>query len=52
LKITQIVEALFAAHAIASIICAVTPTEKDDKMLSKVYKALEILALNIGKAKQ
>lgn len=36
----------------ASIICALTPTPKDDAMISKLYKILELCALNIGKAKQ
>lgn len=35
----------------ASIICAITPTPKDDELLSKAYKILELLAINIGKAK-
>ena len=37
---------------IASMICALTPTPKDDAMISKFYKFLELMALNIGKAKQ
>jgi hypothetical protein len=37
---------------LASIICALTPTPKDDAMISKLYKIVELLALNIGKAKQ
>jgi|TARA_R110000796_G_C14509600_1_gene429761 hypothetical protein len=37
---------------LASIVCALTPTPKDDAMISKFYKMLELLALNIGKAKQ
>jgi hypothetical protein len=36
----------------ASIICALTPTPKDDAMIGKFYKILELMALNIGKAKQ
>jgi hypothetical protein len=36
---------------VASVICAMTPTPKDDELLSKAYKILEALALNIGKAK-
>jgi len=36
----------------ASIICAVTPTVKDDVLIGKLYKILEIAALNIGKAKK
>lgn len=35
----------------ASVICAITPTPKDDELLSKAYKILELLAINIGKAK-
>ena len=37
---------------VASIICSLTPTPKDDAMIAKLYKILEVLALNIGKAKQ
>lgn len=37
--------------SIASVIVALTPTPKDDKIWAKVYKYLEVLALAIGKAK-
>ena len=36
----------------ASIICSITPTPKDDELIGKLYKILEIAALNIGKAKE
>ena len=36
----------------ASILCALTPTPKDEAMIGKLYKILELMALNIGKAKQ
>lgn len=36
----------------ASIICALTPSPRDDAMIGKLYKILEMLALNIGKAKK
>ena len=36
---------------VASIIAAVTPTPDDDNLLGKLYKIIDILALNIGKAK-
>lgn len=36
----------------ASIICALTPSPADDAMIGKLYKILEMLALNIGKAKK
>lgn len=37
--------------SIASVIVALTPTPKDDKLWAKVYTYLEVLALAIGKAK-
>ena len=36
----------------ASLICALTPTPKDDAWVAKVYKVINWLALNVGKAKQ
>tara|TARA_Y100001937_G_scaffold44193_1_gene62240 strand:+ start:1534 stop:1698 length:165 start_codon:yes stop_codon:yes gene_type:complete len=36
---------------VASIIVAVTPTPKDNELVGKAYKCLEVLALNIWKAK-
>jgi len=36
---------------ICSIIAAVTPTPKDDIWIGKLYRFIDILALNIGKAK-
>lgn len=40
-----------AIIAIASVVAAVTPTPQGDKLLAKLYKAIDFLALNIGKAK-
>ncbi len=37
---------------VASLIAASTPTPKDDVWIGKLYKFVDILALNIGKAKQ
>ena len=37
--------------AIASLVAAVTPTPQGDKLLAKLYKAIDFLALNVGKAK-
>lgn len=51
-KINEYLEIALAIHAAASAICALTPTRKDDDFLGKVYKVLEFLALNIGRAKQ
>lgn len=36
----------------ASAIAAITPTPKDDAMLKKIYKIIDVLAINIGKAKE
>lgn len=35
----------------ASAICALTDTPKDDEFMAKIYKIIEFLGLNIGKAK-
>ena len=36
----------------ASIICSLTPTPKDAALSGRIYKIVEIAALNIGKAKE
>jgi len=36
----------------ASLICALTPTPKDNEMIGKIYKILDWCALNVGKAKE
>ena len=36
---------------VASLIAASTPTPKDDLWIGKLYKFIDLLALNIGKAK-
>jgi hypothetical protein len=51
-KLTEYLEVALAVHAAASLICALTPTRRDDDFLGKAYKVLEFLALNIGRAKQ
>ena len=48
LNILSVVTGIVCA---ASIICSLTPTPKDDQMIGKLYKLIEIAALNIGKAK-
>jgi|TARA_R110002126_G_scaffold182448_1_gene331119 hypothetical protein len=35
----------------ASLIAASTPTPKDDVWIGKLYKLIDLLALNVGKAK-
>jgi len=39
--------------AVSSAICAATPTPKDDEFMGKyVYPIIELIALNVGKAKE
>jgi hypothetical protein len=40
-----------AVVLLASAIAAVTPTPKEGSLWAKVYKVIDFLALNIGKAK-
>ena len=42
---------LTSVVAIASAVAAMTPTPKDDGIVKKLYKVVDLLALNIGKAK-
>lgn len=37
--------------AVSSLIAASTPTPRDDVWIGKLYKLVDLLALNIGKAK-
>ena len=50
--INKYIEVALAIHAAASAIVALTPTPKDDKIVGKLYKVIETLALVIGRAKQ
>ena len=40
-----------AIVALASAIAAVTPTPKEGTIWAKVYKVIDLLAINLGKAK-
>tara|TARA_R110002020_G_scaffold10180_4_gene39325 strand:+ start:2101 stop:2265 length:165 start_codon:yes stop_codon:yes gene_type:complete len=44
----------FATAVVAgcSAIAAMTPTPTDDSMAAKAYKIIELLAINVGKAKE
>lgn len=46
-----ILAAVTAVVTAASAIAALTPTPKDDAIVGKLYKVIDVLALNIGKAK-
>ena len=48
----NIVTWVTAIVTISSIIAASTPTPKDDIWIGKLYKFIDLLALNIGKAKE
>jgi len=48
----ELVAILGSIVACASAIAALTPTPKDDAWVAKVYKIVDWLALNVGKAKQ
>lgn len=42
----------FAVIAAASAIAALTPTPADDRMVSRIYRVIDVLALNVGYAKE
>jgi len=50
-KSTPWYSVLTAAVTLASSVAAVTPTPKKGTTLSKVYGVVDLLALNVGKAK-
>lgn len=37
---------------LASLVASLTPTPKDDTFVGKLYKLVDTLALNIGRAKE
>ena len=47
----ELFNVLTAAVALASAVAAITPTPRDDILVAKAYKFLDVIALNIGKAK-
>ena len=48
----MVFDALFAIVAFASAITAMTRTPRDDDWVGALYRIVEVLALNIGRAKQ
>jgi len=50
--IADIANIATAVISAASVIAAITPTPKDDQWIAKLYRFIDILAINIGKAKQ
>ena len=51
-QIIEIINILTALVASCSAIAAVTPTPKDNSMVAKAYKIVDLLAINVGKAKE
>ena len=51
MEIMDIINYITMAVTVASAIAASTPTPKDDAWIGKLYKFIDLLALNIGKAK-
>ena len=49
--IVEIVMWVTTIVTISSLIAASTPTPKDDVWIGKLYKFIDMLALNIGRAK-
>jgi len=49
--ILNIVMTMTIIVTVSSMIAAMTPTPKDDIWIGKLYKVIDLLALNIGKAK-
>ena len=47
----EIITIVTTIVTIASIVAASTPTPKDDEWIGKFYKFVDLLAINIGKAK-
>ena len=52
MTIMEIVGYVTMIVTVASLVAASTPTPKDDVWIGKLYKLIDLLALNIGKAKE
>tara|TARA_B100001063_G_C16740624_1_gene544597 strand:+ start:1127 stop:1288 length:162 start_codon:yes stop_codon:yes gene_type:complete len=53
MDILTIFNCITAVVTAASVICAATPSPKDDAFMAKwIYPVIEAVAINIGKAKQ
>lgn len=51
-NIATVFNVAFSIVAIASSVAAVTKTPTDDEWISKIYKIIDVLALNVGYAKE
>lgn len=48
----NLLQAVLAMIASASAVTALTPTPRDDTFLGRLYGVVEVIALNVGRAKQ
>ena len=49
--IDDLLEIVAAAVALASLVAALTPSETDNKILAKIRKVVDVIALNVANAK-
>ncbi len=52
MDIMEIVGYITMIVTVASLGAASTPTPKDDVWIGKLYKLIDLLAINVGKSKQ
>ena len=52
MDIMEIISYLTMAVTVASGIAASTPTPKDDAFIGKAYKIIDLIAINVAKAKE
>ena len=52
MDIMEIVGYVTMIVTVASLVAASTPTPKDDVWIGKLYKMIDLLAINGGKAKE
>lgn len=51
-KLNEAISIISTVIAVASAICAATPTPATNTVWGKIYRVIEFLAINLGKAKQ
>ena len=49
--LTDFIMAVTSIVTSASVLTAMTPSDKDDKVMSKIKSVLDVCALNVGNAK-
>jgi hypothetical protein len=50
--LTDLVTIVPIISMLCSVVASLTPTPKDDEWVAKWYKIIDVLAVNIGKAKK